>query len=454
MIVVAQTSLLERARSTLGLDAEWERPRPEISWRDGHLALVVGFVGVLALELMRSVGALESVSAPAWVQAVAVASGALLLVGRRRWPLWVAVGSAIHLFIVGATMPPVSGQIALQLVYFVALWSAVAWAPDRRATALVVGGIVLFMFAWLAWIFAWGSGIQETFGTDELPDEGLFPAIPASIALVFLINVVFFGGAILAGQLTWNSARQRAVLDAQSRTIQTQSQDLQRRAVVGERLRIARELHDVVAHHVSVIGVQAAAARRVLRPDPEAAETALAEIEGSAREAVAQMRGLLGALRDNDRGPAAEGGGHTPDRAPAPSLADLPRLAEAHATALLRVDFDLVEEPASSAATVPASVAHSVYRTAQEALVNVTRHSTADRALVVVRVDRVAPGAFAEVEVTDNGRPRIGTSGSGLGQLGIRERVASHRGQIEIGPRLTGGYRVRARFPLADVETG
>ena len=245
---------------------------------------------------------------------------------------------------------------------------------------------------------------------------------------------------------------ERHRLAEQTALLEEQGETLRRRAVLEERLRIARELHDVVAHHVSVIGINAGAARRVLGRDPDGAARALGQIEESSREAVTQMRGLLGTLRDPDADvpcPANDA-----DRSPEPGLADLPALVDDHDTPGLSVTYRLVEEPAGSAAQVPAPVQLSIYRTAQEALANVRRHSTASRAGVVVRVERTVDGGWAEVEVTDDGRPRPGTSGSGLGQLGIRERAASHRGTVELGPRPTGGYRVRVRFPWGEAADG
>jgi signal transduction histidine kinase len=159
------------------------------------------------------------------------------------------------------------------------------------------------------------------------------------------------------------------------------------------------------------------------------------------------MRGLLGALRDTAQAePSAS-------RAPEPRLADLRELVESASTEGLRVTYDVVEDVPGSVADVPGPVGLSLYRTVQEALANVRRHSTATSTTVVVRVDhRPAAGfaaGYAEVEVVDNGRPRTGTSGSGLGLLGIRERLAAHGGVSEIGPRVTGGYRVRVRMPLS-----
>ena len=249
---------------------------------------------------------------------------------------------------------------------------------------------------------------------------------------------------MLIRQFTWRGARQRARLAEQAELLRSQGERLRQRAVLEERLRIARELHDVVAHHVSVIGIQAGAARKVLARDPDAAARALTEVERSSREAVTQMRGLLGTLRAVD----GEDDPQRQDRSPEPGLADLPALVDSHRVPGFTVSHQLVESPEGTAARVPAPVALTLYRTAQEALANVRRHSTARRVGVVLRVTAAPAGGYAEIEVVDDGRPRGGTSGSGLGLLGIRERVASHRGEVEIGPRGTGGYRVRVRLPL------
>ncbi len=162
-------------------------------------------------------------------------------------------------------------------------------------------------------------------------------------------------------------------------------------------------------------------------------------VEEASRDAVTQMRRLLGTLREGgaeDRNEA-----RTTDA----GVADLPRLVAEVDGQGLAVSLDVVEEQDGAASRLPRGVGLAVFRTVQEALTNVRRHSTADTVSVVVRVDE---HAYAEVEVVDNGRPRHGTSGSGLGQLGIRERAATHEGQVDIGPRVTGGYRVRVRYPL------
>ena len=143
----------------------------------------------------------------------------------------------------------------------------------------------------------WRRGGDEPRRPAPRPGRACSARPPPTSSTRLLINVVYFGGAIIGGQAAWRAALQRDRLAEQARTIDAQATSLQRQAVVEERLRIARELHDVVAHHVSVIGIQAAAARRVLRRDAEAAEAALRSVETSSREAVTQMRELLGTLR-------------------------------------------------------------------------------------------------------------------------------------------------------------
>ncbi len=431
-----------RLAGWFGVDDPWQRPRPEVGRRDVVTAAAIGVFGLVALELVRSVKVLEDVTYPWWIQWLAVITASALLVGRRRWPVVVAGAASLHMLLVGVTMPVVMGQVTLQVVYFVALMSGVAWARDRRWMLVVVGVIVVVMFAWIALQFAVGTALQDF--VDESGGRsraGILAPIPAAVLLTLVINVVYFGGAVVIGQMQWRSARDHALLERQAATISTQTEELRTRAVTEERLRIARELHDVVAHHVSVIGIQAAAARRVMERDPDATRTALEGIEGSSREAVSSMRGLLGTLRDVDRPDAPA----STSRSPQPGLGELQHLVEACATPGRRVSLDVVESRPGAAERLAAPLAHSIHRTVQEALTNVEKHSTASRVSVVVRLDDTA--GYAEVEVVDDGRPRAGSSGSGLGQLGIRERAASHRGTVELGPRPTGGYRVRVRYP-------
>ncbi|MBB1052323.1 histidine kinase, partial [Dietzia sp. CW19] len=137
-----------------------------------------------------------------------------------------------------------------------------------------------------------------------------------------------------------------------------------------------------------------------------------------------------------------------PSRSAGHGVTDIQRLAASHDSADFSTSVSVVTGTGHPLEEVPPIVGLSLYRTAQEALANVRRHSTADRAGVVLRTGENPGGnPYAEVEITDAGRPRAGTSGSGLGLLGMRERVRSHGGECEIGPRVTGGYRVRVRLP-------
>ncbi|GAA5020071.1 histidine kinase [Terrabacter aeriphilus] len=458
------TALVARVQGYFGVDTEWERRAadPARTRRtDTWLALAFLVTGSVGVELLRSIDALGSFQ-DSWVWPhVAVLAGTVPLVWRRRWPLAVAAGLSLHFFAVGLVMPGVASSVPMQVVYFVAIFTGVAWATDRRSMIGVVIGIVLLMFGWLTWQFAVGSGVEQALSHngEPLPRQGLFSPSAAYVVYSLLINVFYFGGAIVGGQAAWWSALRRDRLTAQALTIDAQATSLRRQAVVEERLRIARELHDVVAHHVSVIGIQAAAARRVMRRDVEAAEGALRSVETSSRDAVAQMRGLLGTLRaedadDTDPSTAGDPGRGGRSRAPEPVLADVPALAEEACAHGLHVECRVVEDAPGALVAVPAPLGLSLYRTVQEALANVRRHSTASAATVVVRVDRRGePGfahGYAEVEVLDGGRPRSGTSGTGLGLLGVRERLATHGGVSEIGPRVTGGYRVRVRMPLPE----
>jgi signal transduction histidine kinase len=438
------TTWRARVAEFFALDSEWVRvPTSDSRRRDATLALVLFGISAVALEMLRSGGGLRA-GTPVWEEYLGLAAMAAPIAFRRRWPIGTVVASSVAFFVVGVRMPDVAMQLSVQGLYFFALFSAMAWARDRRVALLVMGGVLLLMFGWLAYQFLLGSAVAQI--TEELADpsrtRGAVNPILGAVVYTFLINVVYFGGAVLGGQAAWNAARRRARLAAQAETLRAQAAELKEHAVVEERLRIARELHDVVAHHISVMGVQAAAARRVLDVDPKAASSALASVESSARDAVTEMRALLGTLRQGERLPAE------PGRAPEPSVDAIPGLVDQLRSEGFDVTYAVVANPGEAEKVSPA-VGLTLYRTVQEALHNVRRHSTASAATVVLRVSGSGPSGFAEVEVLDAGRPRTGTSGTGLGLLGMRERVASLDGSLEIGPRATGGFRVRVRLPLA-----
>jgi signal transduction histidine kinase len=205
-------------------------------------------------------------------------------------------------------------------------------------------------------------------------------------------------------------------------------------AATAERERLAREVHDVIAHSVSVMTVQTTAARRTLERDPSRAAAALEAVERTGRDALAEMRRVLSVLR-----PAPAGGDLSPQR----GIDDLSDLAEQMRGAGLKVDL----RTEGDRPRMPAAVDLSVYRIAQEALTNTLKHAGASQAAVVVRYG----DGCVELECTDDGagRPKARRNGgSGHGLTGMRERAMMLGGAVEAGPRAGGGFRVHARLPL------
>ncbi|RJK94350.1 sensor histidine kinase [Vallicoccus soli] len=425
-----------RAREDGTGDGEWRRPGPTRAEQraDVILGLLVAAGGQVSLELARSTGVEfgpypSTAEQTAWVLAVC-----LPLCVRRRAPLTVLAVVATVFIALQARYVPEGTMTSVAL--FSALYTAGAWARDRRAGLATRVVVVVAMFCWFGIALsqtAWAEASLDLSGEQR----GALPPLTASVAYGLLLNVAYFSAAWVFGDAAWRSARQRAELTAVADELRATRERSERRAVLEERLRIARELHDVVAHHVSVMGVQAGAARRVLDRDPERARETIGLIERSSRAAVEEMRRLLGVLR-------SEGGVE-----PAPGLERLPDLV-ARSAGAVDVELAVVGAPRP----VPPSVSVSAYRVVQEALTNVVKHAAARHALVRVRwlADEL------EVEVVDDGRPTVPTrrrpEGSGLGLVGMRERVGLHDGQLEVGPRPEGGWRVRARFAAPPEGSG
>ena len=223
-----------------------------------------------------------------------------------------------------------------------------------------------------------------------------------------------------------DEARERAARAERERELRA------RDAVAEERARIARELHDVVGHSVSVMTVQASGVRRLLRPEQEREREALLIVERTGREALAEMRRMVGVLRRPEEAPAL---------APQPSLEHLDRLVEQARETGLPVDLRVEGE----ALELPAGVDLTAYRLVQEGLTNAIKHSHATRAEVVVSYG----DAQIEVTVSDNGNGVGNGGGGGHGLVGMRERVSVYGGQLDAGPQPGGGYRLRAKLPVA-----
>jgi len=203
------------------------------------------------------------------------------------------------------------------------------------------------------------------------------------------------------------------------------------RAVAEERRRIARELHDVVAHSVSVMTVQAGAVRRLLRPDQERERQALEVVEATGREALTEMRRLVGLLREQ---------GAMPEFAPQPSMRSVDVLVGTVREAGLPVELEIEGAPRE----LPPGVDLSAYRVIQEALTNALRYAGPAHAWVTVRWAEDA----LELEIANDGRSEPGDGGGGHGLSGLQERVALVGGSVDSGPRAGGGFVVRAHLPI------
>jgi signal transduction histidine kinase len=387
-------------------------PRLDPLLADGLLALVAAGLALSQLQessIPRDRGGALNVAF--------VLLQTLPLVVRRRLPFTV--------FAVGAGSMAVQGAAGLYSPTFaflavnVALYSLAAYG-DRR---LAIGGVVAWtcvLAVHLAWFVATS-----------------WPQIAIADLYDLFNDWVLLAAAWVLGQGVRQRRAHAAELEGRAARLEREREEKARQAAIQERLRIARELHDVVAHSLSVIGVQAGAARLVLDADsnPTRAREAVASIEATANRAMAEMRRALGILRDTEQAGAA--------LAPLPGLDRLPALLDQVRAAGLAVDLTVAGESRSLATSIDLSL----YRIVQEALTNALKHARATHAEVLV----CYAAHDVTVEVTDDGRgssPPTGRSG-GAGTIGMQERVALFGGELRLGPRPQGGYAVRARLPVS-----
>ncbi|MFV2100677.1 sensor histidine kinase [Micromonospora sp. LOL_024] len=419
-------------RVTVETSDAWQRPGPTTEQRrlDLYAGLAATALALFSLTLARSTGTFVLGPPPSGLEQILwTVAVPLPLIWRRRLPAATALAVSAA-FIVSQVRAVPEWQLS-SWALFAAVYTLGAWGRDRRLSRRLRVGVIAVMFSWfgIAILLRYGSITGRAFADAVGP----VPPVLALIVNGVLVNGLFFGFAYFFGETAWLAARRQHEVAEQAEQLRRSQAEVREHAVVGERVRIARELHDVVAHHVSVMGVQASACRRVLDRDPTKARMALAAIEESARTAVDELRRMLGVLRAGDG---------DPDRAGRPAGIDqidavVDRAREAGLRAILGVYGDAVP--------LPESVSQAAYRVAQEAVTNVLKHATG-AGILDVRVRYLAQEV--EIEVTDDGRATHPTNAHGMGLIGMRERVATHGGALEVGPRTDGGWRVRVRLPL------
>lgn len=340
------------------------------------------------------------------VTLAAIASGALAL--RRRYPL------AVLCVVTAATLATPQSVLRLTFYAFViAVYGAAVYSPYRVATLAALPVSVVLV------------GTAGNSVTPIVPNE--------YIALLILVPMAVAAVGLRTWKLRTDEGRTR--LSA----LEREQAEALRRAVEHERARIARELHDVVTHNVSVMIIQAGAARKIMKTSPEEADEALLAVEAGGRAAMTELRHVMGLLTmaDEDQDPGMDGGA---ELAPLPGLGQLESLVGRVRGTGLPVTLTVVGPPRP----LPPGLELAAYRVVQEALTNTVKHASGATAAVTVEY---GPERL-RVEVTDTGGHPDEVTGSGRGLIGLRERLAVHDGTLDAGRRLTGGYRVEALIPL------
>ncbi len=367
----------------------------ELIHRFGDWILAVGLVALMVVQVI----ALD-VSTANKLAAVAGALALLVPLARR-------VRTPLTLMVV-LTAVGVMGQ----------------WLPKRVLDVEAFGLIVLLVIY---------NGAAHTSGRRAWATGALTTALATVVAFtdpdgVSFSGVIFFGLLFGAPWLAGYVVQRRRVSEANMR----HERDAAEAAIVEERGRIARELHDVVAHAISVIVLQARGGRRLLDSEPDETRGALDTIEHTGQQALVEMRRLVGLLRESVEEFAL---------APQPTLSQLDRLVDQVRAAGLPVELSVEGDPVE----LPPGVELSAYRIVQEALTNALKHAGPAQARVSLRYN---PDGL-DIEVADDGSGTGNGDGGGHGLVGIRERVSVYGGEIDAGPQADGGYAVRARLPYA-----
>jgi signal transduction histidine kinase len=372
---------------------------------DAALALAA----VLALSVEMSLS--SDISGPLWANLLLAPAIALPLAWRRAHSLAAAVATFGSAVLLSVTLTPIADFVTGMPIAVLTVYGAAAYAGRRAALAVLTAVPLIVLVVAIA--------------ADDLTFPGLL--FPTSV----------IAAAWGAGRAVRSASALGAELRARNAELERERSERERRAVAEERARIARELHDVVAHSVSVMVVQAGAARKVLDREPDRTIAALEVVEGSGREALIEMRRLLGILRED---------GEDAARAPQPSLSRIGTLVERARTAGLPVELRVE----GRAGPLAPGIDLTAFRVVQEALTNAIKHAGPARASVTVRWSEAA----LELEVSDNGAgPRKANGagpaapGAGHGLLGMRERVGLYGGELHAGRGRGGGFVVRARLP-------
>lgn len=401
-------------------------PRPSFARRRARAWVATALFAVtLAVSFAAHHGQPHSRAIDGWAVLLTLVTPAALVVLLPRFPRWAVVaaaGAAGGWVAAGYPWSPVlAGPVVLLVV-------VLAVVPARAARLIAGGGIVLLFGAIAA------AGLLRS---DDPPrPAGLLAGLAWAVVALLVVN----------------GARERRARFAEARAAATRSlMERQSTAVAAERLRIARELHDVLAHSLSAITVQAGVGLHLLDRDPEQARAALANIRTTSTDALDEVRGVLGILRA-EGGDVVDVGSQAVPLAPTWTVAALPRLVAAAGTDRLTATLDL--DPATEA--LPERLAGVVYRMVQEGLTNVRRHApSAGRA--EVRLSVTGSGTRRTVVVgidDDGGAPRpVDDDDAGYGLLGMQERVAAVGGSVVSGPTARG-WRVQATVPWPEPTGG
>jgi signal transduction histidine kinase len=378
-----------------------------VNARDAAVAVALLVVMVLSIAGKVPQAGQRDGDALAYVLAVPLT---LPFAFHRRWPMASLIATLLTFGVYAIANYAVYPGVSLFVILY-----GIAAHSDRRHSAITLGLCVAAMVTALA----------------TQPDHVVTSADRTSSLLAVAV-------AWLAGENSRSRRARWAALEERATMLENERDERDRRTVADERLRIARDLHDIVSHAMSVIAVQAGTGHHLLDRDPEAARRALSNVETASRSALVEMRRMLGVLRDDDDAPGS--------RTPAPGLSKLGELIARVRDSGLGVTLSIDDRIPD----LPTSIDLAAYRIVQESLTNVMKHGGP---IAFVAVSCTTTDLCIEVndDGRSNGESPAPSDTPGQGIIGMRERVAVYGGEFSAAPRPSGGFRVVARLPLSDV---